>query len=52
MPYKFDTKVWNEELAFLLFSSVVKGEENGFDYNQGDKPSERGKRARGRGKGK
>ncbi|KAH0521653.1 Ubiquitin-associated protein 2 [Microtus ochrogaster] len=26
-----------------------KGEENGFDYNQGDKSSERGKRARGRG---
>lgn len=29
-----------------------KGEENGFDYNQGDKPSERGKRARGRGFGR
>ncbi|XP_071072921.1 ubiquitin-associated protein 2 isoform X4 [Dasypus novemcinctus] len=26
-----------------------KSEENGIDYNQGDKPSDRGKRARGRG---
>ncbi|XP_015860018.2 ubiquitin-associated protein 2 isoform X1 [Peromyscus maniculatus bairdii] len=29
-----------------------KGEENGIDCNQGDKPSERGKRARGRGFGR
>ncbi|XP_058157973.1 ubiquitin-associated protein 2 isoform X1 [Dasypus novemcinctus] len=29
-----------------------KSEENGIDYNQGDKPSDRGKRARGRGFGR
>nr|XP_021490099.1 ubiquitin-associated protein 2 isoform X5 [Meriones unguiculatus] len=29
-----------------------KGEENGIDYSQGDKPLERGKRARGRGFGR
>ena len=34
----------------MLFSSLVRGEENGIDCNQGDKPSDRGKRARGRGK--
>lgn len=34
----------------LLFFTLVRGEENGIDCNQGDKPSDRGKRARGRGK--
>ena len=34
----------------LLFSTLVRGEENGIDCNQGDKPSDRGKRTRGRGK--
>jgi hypothetical protein len=35
----------------FAFSSLVKGEENGIDCSQGDKPAERGKRARGRGEG-
>lgn len=34
----------------LFFFTLVRGEENGIDCNQGDKPSDRGKRARGRGK--
>ncbi|MXQ93537.1 hypothetical protein E5288_WYG001838 [Bos mutus] len=36
----------------LLFFTLVRGEENGIDCNQGDKPSDRGKRARGRGFGR
>ncbi|XP_064435060.1 ubiquitin-associated protein 2 isoform X9 [Mirounga angustirostris] len=36
----------------VLFSPVVRGEENGIDCNQGDKASDRGKRARGRGFGR
>ena len=34
----------------MFFFTLVRGEENGIDCNQGDKPSDRGKRARGRGK--
>lgn len=34
----------------VLFSSIVRGEENGIDCNQVDKLSDRGKRVRGRGK--
>ncbi|XP_057580131.1 ubiquitin-associated protein 2 [Hippopotamus amphibius kiboko] len=33
-------------------SASFRGEENGIDCNQGDKPSDRGKRARGRGFGR
>lgn len=40
-----------ESLNFLLscLFSTVRAEENGVDNNQGDRPSDRGKRGRGRG---